>query len=157
MGRRAFFTSVMTAGAICTLAPSARAWPFAAAPAAVPATYDDFLQLLTNDELSSVEFGSDGLSLVCLDNQGISHPVKNLPNDKHLLAELVTRRVDVTLQEYKFTKQMNSGDFVKNLLGGDLTDEEMYAYRGYKTYRSSPGQGNIPSGLISGLKIPQGG
>lgn len=152
-GRRAFVTSALTAGALGATAPAARAWPFAA-PAGVPTTYDDFLRLLANDQLSSVEFGSDGLSLVCLDAQGVSRPVKDLPDDKGLLAELITRRVDVTLQEYKFTKQMNSANWVKNLMGGDLTDEELYAYKGYKTYRSSPGQGNIPSSLISGLKIP---
>lgn len=155
-GRRAFLAAALTAGTASAAAPPARAWPFfAIAPAAAQCTYDEFRGLLADGALRAVEFGSDGVSLVCLDDRDVLRAVQDLPDDRNLLTDLVERRVDVTLQEYKFTKQMNSANFVKDLLGGDLTDEELYAYRGYKTYRSSPGQGNIPSGLISGLSAPR--
>lgn len=118
--------------------------------------YEDFKKLLESDELQQVEFGIDGRSLVCLDTLGQIHYLKDMPDDPPLLKELYQRGVTVTLQEMKYEKKMNAVSWFRDLVGAadDLTDEEMYKYRGYKTYRQNiPERSYVPANLITGYDL----
>ena len=118
--------------------------------------YADFKTLLETDQLEKVEFGIDGRSLVCLDTSGKIHNLKDMPDDRPLLKELYEKGVTVTLQEMKYEKKMNTINWFRDLVGvgDDLTDEEMYEYRGYKTYRQNiPERSYVPANLITGYDL----
>jgi len=118
--------------------------------------YEDFRTLLETDQLEKVEFGIDGRSLVCLDTSGKIHNLKDMPDDRPLLKELYEKGVTVTLQEMKYEKKMNTINWFRDLVGvgDDLTDEELYEYRGYKTYRQNiPERSYVPANLITGYDL----
>ena len=118
--------------------------------------YEDFKTLLETDQLTKVEFGIDGRSLVCLDTSGKIHNLKDMPDDRPLLKELYDKGVTVTLQEMKYEKKMNTINWFRDLVGvgDDLTDEDMYEYRGYKTYRQNiPERSYVPANLITGYDL----
>merc|ERR1712008_377079 len=114
-------------------------------------TYDDFKELLESNQLKSVSFASDCYSLTCVDNTGNKLSIKDVPDDANLLAEINLHRVEMTVEAYPFEMKMNSYDAIRLRLGKkDLTEEELYDYRGYKTNRRViPERSYIPSNLIS--------
>ena len=118
--------------------------------------YEDFKELLVSDQLDQVEFGIDGRSLVCTDLQGGYHLLRDLPDDPPLLKELYRRGVTVSLQEMRFEKKMNAVSWFRDLVGvgDDISEEEMYEYRGYKTYRQNiPERAYVPANLITGYDL----
>ena len=169
--RRKFFhkflasTSATAAAAVTVSAGSFQPEPANAAgsgiftyirPAQSYMPYEDFKTLLETDQLEKVEFGIDGRSLVCLDTSGKIHNLKDMPDDRPLLKELYEKGVTVTLQEMKYEKKMNTINWFRDLVGvgDDLTDEEMYEYRGYKTYRQNiPERSYVPANLITGYDL----
>ena len=75
---------------------------------------------------------------------------------QNLLKQLYKKKVVVTLQEMKFEKKMNTVTWFRDLagFGDDITEEEMYTYRGYKTYRQNiPERAYVPSNLITGYDL----
>ena len=118
--------------------------------------YPDFKNKLDNNEIKQVQFGSDGRSLIALDSKGIQYQLKDIPDDPPLLKELYQKKITVTLQAYPFQKQMNAVSWFRETLGiaDDLTDEERYEYRGYKTYRQNiPERSYVPANLITGYDL----
>lgn len=114
--------------------------------------YTDFKDMLENRELDSVEFGFDGRSIVALDRRGMSHKVDDLPDDPKLLQILYDRDVSVSVKAFNFPKQTNTVNWFRDLVGDDLTPEELYKYRGYMTVRTNVPENNyVPANLITGL------
>ena len=160
--RRSFFSStatLVTTTAVTANPQTAQArllfWQPQEADAAT--TYEGFKTLLQSGNVKQVEFGVRGNSLSFLDSFDNSHTLVDIPDERDLLKELYQRGVVVSLQEQKYQKKMNAVSFLRDLVGvGDeITEEEMYEYRGYKTYRQSiPERSYAPSGLISGLAVP---
>ena len=163
--RRSFFSStatLVTTTAVTALASNPQTaqarllfWQPEEADAAT--TYEGFKTLLQSGNVKQVEFGVRGNSLSFLDSFDNSHTLVDIPDERDLLKELYQKGVVVSLQEQKYQKKMNAVSFLRDLVGvGDeITEEEMYEYRGYKTYRQSiPERSYAPSGLISGLAVP---
>ena len=156
-GRRGFLAAAGSFAVAASLPPSE-------AEAAVPwgkprmseITYADFKTMLESDRLSQVEFGIDGYSLACLAKDGGYFILKDMPDDPPLLRELYQKDVIVSLQEMKFEKKMNAVNWFRELVGvgDDLTDEEKYEYRGYKTNRQNiPERSYVPANLITGYDL----
>jgi len=116
--------------------------------------YNGFKEMLGANQLSSVEFGYDGRSIKFVDANGYERKVSNPPDDPNLLKELYASDVDVSVRAFAFQKQMNSASWMKELMGEELTAEELYKYRGYKTRRENQPENNyVPSNLITGLDL----
>lgn len=116
-------------------------------------SYETFKSLLLSDQIKEVEFGYQGTSLSFVDEKGSTHIINKLPDEKGLIRALFDRNVVVKLEKTKFQRQMNSYDWFRELTGAgdELTDEEMYEYKGYKTHRKSfPDRPYVRSDLISG-------
>ena len=114
--------------------------------------YTEFKDMLESRELDSVEFGFDGRSIVALDRRGVSHKVDQLPDDPKLLQILYDRDVSVSVKAFNFPKQTNTVNWFRDLVGDDLTPEELYKYRGYMTVRTNVPENNyVPANLITGL------
>jgi len=113
-------------------------------------SYEEFMNLLTTDQLQQVVFKANGYSLLCVDTTGLVRPlVKTLEDDPTLLMELYRRKVDVTMEILPPTA-MSTVDWFREMMGDEntLTDEEKYKYRGYKTFRQNT-HGEIPSSLLT--------
>mmetsp|Transcript_4863 Transcript_4863/g.12540 ORF Transcript_4863/g.12540 Transcript_4863/m.12540 type:complete len:224 (-) Transcript_4863:415-1086(-) len=159
-GRRAFFFSAAAAAA-CVAAPEpSNAWiyqlkmPWDKVPEYT--SYEAFKSMLRSDDLRSVEFGSNGATMSCIDVRGTTYILADMPDDPPLLKELYQRNVAVTLEEMKFEKRMNTVNWFRELagFGDDITDEEMYEFRGYKTFRQNiPERSYVPANLITGYDL----
>lgn len=117
------------------------------------ATFKTMLES-TPSQITQVQFGSTGNSLTCMDSSNVERLLLDIPDEKGLLKELYRRDVVVTLQETRFQKKMNAVSWMRDLVGvgDDITEEEMYEYRGYKTNRGNiPDRAYVPSSLITGL------
>jgi len=156
--RRSFFSAATIAAvAVASSNPEkAEAGMFPWQKEETVATYQDFKSMLASDDIAAVEFGNDGSSLSCLDKNGKGFILRDLPDDPPLLKQLYKKKVVVTLQEMKFEKKMNTVTWFRDLagFGDDITEEEMYTYRGYKTYRQNiPERAYVPSNLITGYDL----
>lgn len=162
-GRRAFLSAAALTVASTSLPSRTRAaWLQAEeedwkkrADKSDPVDYASFKELLADDRVSDVEFGSDGRSLAFRRTvDGRTNRVVDPTDDPGLLKELYARGVDVSIREYRFKKQMNSYNWLRELVGDELTDEEKYKYKGYKTYRQNmPERSYVPSNLITGYDL----
>lgn len=115
-------------------------------------SYERFKSLLASDQVKQVEFGMYGTSLRFIDMKGFTYTLNELPDEQGLLRQMYERNVIVTLEEMRFEKKMNAVSWFRDLagVGDDITEEEMYEYRGYKTKRRNlPERAYVPSGLIS--------
>ena len=157
--RRSFFSSAAVAAATITSCPQkaeARKLKFPWEKEIYYTPYQDFKDMLLADQIAQVEFGIDGKSLLCSDLNGVSYLLNDIPDDPPLLKELYRKGIVVTLQEMKFEKKMNTVSWFRDLVGAgdDITDEERYEYRGYKTYRQNiPERSYVPSNLITGYDL----
>lgn len=119
-------------------------------------TYPTFKSMLESGQITQVQFGVDGTSLSCADTNGVAYLLLKMPDEKGLLKELYQNNVQVSLQEMQFEKKMNAVNWLRDLAGyGDeLTDAEMYEFRGYKTSRMNiPERAYVPSNLITGYDL----
>lgn len=116
-----------------------------------PWTYADFKGMVESGEILQVQFGVGGTSLVCVDTAGIARALADLPDDLTLLRELNNGNVDVTMQDIP-PRAMSAWEGFKDAMGiEELTDEEKYKYRGYKTFRMNT-HGEVPSSLLTNFK-----
>jgi len=113
-----------------------------------PWTYTDFKGMIQSGQVLQVTFGVGGTSLVCVDTMGISRSLVDLPDDLTLLRELYQGNIAVTMEDIP-PRAMSASDWFKDVMGfEELTDEEKYKYRGYKTFRMNT-QGEVPSSLLT--------
>jgi len=159
--RRSFFTSAIVAtGTITSYPQSTEAkylkFPWEKEMRVYYTPYQDFKKMLFADQLEQVEFGNDGKSLACSDLNGIAYVLNDIPDDPPLLKELYRKGIVVTLQETRIEEKMDTLTWFRDLVGAgdDITDEERYEYRGYKTYRQNiPERSYVPSNLITGYDL----
>lgn len=149
--RREFSVSVLGAASAFLLRPTGdeanAAWwnPFEKEE---PYTYADFKTMLRSGQILQVTFGVGGTSLICVDATGVSRSLVDLPDDLTLLRELYQRNVSVTMEDIP-PRAMSASEWFKDVMGlEELTDEEKYKYRGYKTFRMNT-KGEVPSGLLT--------
>ena len=113
-----------------------------------PWTYADFKGMVQSGQIEQVVFGVGGTSLVCVDANGITRSLEDLPDDLTLLRELYQGNVAVTMQDLP-PRAMSASEWFKDVMGfEELTDEEKYKYRGYKTFRMNT-HGEVPSSLLT--------
>jgi len=148
--RRAFSASVFGAASAFVLRPDedeAKAlWnPFGKEE---PYTYADFKNMVRSGQILQVTFGVGGTSLICVDTTGVSRSLVDLPDDLTLLRELYQGNVAVTMADIP-PRAMSASEWFKDVMGvEELTDEEKYKYRGYKTFRMNT-KGEVPSSLLT--------
>jgi len=149
--RRAFCSTAISTGAFLLGQQKGECFSLFKSAPVEEKTYDEFTELLQSNKVQSVSFASDCYSLTCVDDKGRKLSFKNIPDDPNLLAELNQHRVEMTVDAYPFEMKMNSYDAIRFKFGkDDLSDEEKYDYRGYKTKRKViPERSYIPSNLIS--------
>lgn len=147
VSRRGFSAALVGAASSMLLQEKAEAFwnPFEKEK---PYTYADFKRMLHSGEILQVTFGVGGTSLVCIDATGVSRALADLPDDKALLNELYREKVAVSMEDIP-PQQMSAADWFKDVMGfEELTDEEKYKYRGYKTFRQNV-QGEVPASLLT--------
>mmetsp|Transcript_36687 Transcript_36687/g.85732 ORF Transcript_36687/g.85732 Transcript_36687/m.85732 type:complete len:225 (-) Transcript_36687:445-1119(-) len=160
--RRAVFSSIATKAAVASAfmatscqypQPAEAKWFWEEEKKTQGVSYETFKSLLLSDQVKQVEFGYQGTSLSFVDEEDCLQIINEIPDDKGLIRALYQRNVVVKLEKTKIQRQMNSYDWFRDLSGAgdELTDEERYTYKGYKTYRKNiPDRPYVRSDLISG-------